>query len=207
VGAILSPQGESEGATSRKQLTMPSHPLDKFQFCPVCGANDFRPSSFKSKRCGCCGFEWFLNPSAACAAFVLNPKGELLVAVRACEPARGTLDLPGGFSDMGETSEQSIRREINEETGLDISHPRFLFSLPNVYRFSGFDIPTLDMFYLCHVETTELPTAHDDVASLRWVPLTDVRPEQFGLDSIRNAVRRYLNREVPSSNTNEKTST
>ena len=52
---------------------------------------------------------------------------------RAKEPAKGTLDLPGGFVDMYETVEDGMRREIKEETGLDVTEIQYLFSSPNVY--------------------------------------------------------------------------
>ncbi len=55
------------------------HVLDKFRYCPVCGSESFQIQSTKSKCCKSCGFEYFLNASAAVAAFIINMRGELLV--------------------------------------------------------------------------------------------------------------------------------
>ena len=116
----------------------------------------------------------------------------LLVVRRAKEPAKGTLDLPGGFSDMFETSEEGVRREVKEETGLDVTDTKFLFSLPNQYLYSGFLVHTIDMFYLCRVDETQQVKAMDDAEEAMWIPLQDLRPEQFGLTSIRKGVERFL---------------
>ena len=94
------------------------HVLDKFRYCPVCGSKHFVEQNEKSKRCESCGFEYFLNPSSAVAAFILNEQGELLVTRRKFEPGRGTLDLPGGFCDIGETIGEALIREVREETNL-----------------------------------------------------------------------------------------
>lgn len=168
------------------------HPLNHYQHCPVCGSADFLVSSEKSKKCRQCGHEMFLNPSAAVVAFIRNSRGELLVAVRDCEPAKGTLDLPGGFTDIDETVEESVIREVKEETGLDITATTYLFSYPNHYLYSGFDIPTLDFFFECQVKDTSVLHAADDAASCQWVPLDQIHPEAFGLHSIRQGVIRYL---------------
>ena len=82
------------------------HPLDKFRYCPACGSKHFEIQDEKSKKCENCGFEYYLNPSAANVALIVNDKDELLVATRKKEPAKGTLDLPGGFADIGETAEE-----------------------------------------------------------------------------------------------------
>ncbi|MBR2290953.1 MAG: NUDIX domain-containing protein [Prevotella sp.] len=170
------------------------HPLELFRFCPKCGSEYFEINNFKSKHCSKCGFTYYQNPSSATAAFILNSRGELLVVRRGKEPAKGTLDLPGGFVDNEESGEQGIIREIKEETGLSIDHVDYLFSIPNIYRYSGMDIHTLDMFYVCHTDDDTLPEADDDAAECMWVPLRQVYVERFGLRSIRQAVHTFLQR-------------
>jgi len=168
------------------------HPLEKFKYCPVCGSRHFETSSFKSKKCENCGFEYFMNPSASSVAFILNKQGELLVERRKNEPAKDTLDLPGGFADIGETSAEGVKREVEEETGLKVTRTEFLFSLPNVYRYSGMDIPTLDMFYLCEVQDTSTLRANDDAAECMWVKIEDIHTEQFGLRSVRHGLSDFI---------------
>ncbi len=170
---------------------MQHHPLEIFRYCPKCGSELFEIHNFKSKHCSNCGFTYYQNPSSSTAAFILNSKGELLVVRRGKEPAKGTLDLPGGFVDNGESGEHGMIREIKEETGLDIQEVKYLFSIPNIYRYSGMDIHTLDMFYLCHTDD-ETTLAGDDAAECTWLPLREVYVERFGLRSIREAVHRFL---------------
>lgn len=171
---------------------MDKHPLELFRYCPVCGSPHFEENNQKSKKCRDCGFTFYINPSAATVAFILNENNELLVVRRAKEPAKGTLDLPGGFSDLYETSEEGVCREVKEETGLTVESVKFLFSIPNRYLYSRLVIHTMDMFYLCHVADTDKVHAMDDAADAMWIPLQDISPEDFGLDSIRQGVIKFL---------------
>lgn len=167
------------------------HPLKQFAYCPRCGSAEFMVNDERSKRCGHCGFVYYLNASAATAAFILNDRNEILVSRRAFEPAKDTLDLPGGFVDPGESIDRGMRREILEETGCRVAEMKWLFSLPNSYMFSGFSVPTADSFFLCRLETGETPAASDDAAALRWIAIDKLNPEDFGLDSIRKAVVKF----------------
>ncbi|KAA6304337.1 Bifunctional NMN adenylyltransferase/Nudix hydrolase, partial [termite gut metagenome] len=130
------------------------HPLSLFKYCPKCGSEQFIIANEKAKKCAACGFVYYFNPSSATVSFIMNDKNELLVCRRAKAPAKGTLDLPGGFIDMQETAEEGIIREVSEETGLTVKEALYQFSLPNIYMYSGFPVHTLDMFFLCKVEET-----------------------------------------------------
>lgn len=168
------------------------HPLDLFRYCPKCGSAHFRENDEKSKRCEECGFVYYFNASSATVAFILNDREELLVCRRAKEPKKGTLDLAGGFVDCFETGEEGVAREVLEETGLEVVEARYLFSLPNTYLYSGFLVHTLDQFFHCRVKDNDRLGAMDDVSDAFWVPLQKVKPEEFGLDSVREGVKRFL---------------
>lgn len=168
------------------------HPLSQFKFCPKCGSPHFEEHNFKSKQCADCGFTYYFNSSASTVALILNEKQELLVCRRAKEPAKGTLDLPGGFIDMAETGEEGVAREVKEETGLTVVKAEYLFTLPNIYVYSGFPVHTLDLFFRCTVSSSAHLEAMDDAAEVFFLPLKDIHPEEFGLDSIRKGVTMFL---------------
>ena len=55
--------------------------------------------------------------------------------------------------DPEETVDDAVRRELREETGLEATEVRLLFSIPNVYPYSGVDVYTADLFYLTRVKS------------------------------------------------------
>ncbi len=164
------------------------HPLALFQYCPKCGSKEFKVNNEKSKKCLACNFTYYFNPSAATVAVIVNPKREILVCRRANDPAKGTLDLPGGFVDMNETGEQAVIREVKEETNLNVDEAEYLFSLPNLYLYSGFLVHTLDLFYLCKVNDLNNPIGRDDISESFFVNIDDLIVDDFGLQSIKKGL-------------------
>jgi ADP-ribose pyrophosphatase YjhB (NUDIX family) len=169
------------------------HPLHQFVYCPSCGAKAFAVRNEKAKQCAACGFAYYFNPSASVACFIRNAAGALLLVKRAKEPAKGTLDLPGGFTDSFETAEEAVYREEKEETGLVRHSCRYLFSRPNIYPYLGFDVHTLDLFFEGETESFDDLKAADDAEEIVILPRTALNPGDFGLQSIRKAVQLYQN--------------
>lgn len=168
------------------------HPLAPFKFCPRCGSSHFVVNNASSKCCEECGFIYYFNPRAAVVAVIRDEQGRILVARRAKEPAKGTLDLPGGFTECGEKAEDSLSREVLEETGISIHSARYLFSEPNIYPYSGMDIHTMDLFFEVCVDSNVSFEGRDDVAELLWMYPQEIKPDDFGLDSIRRGIDRIL---------------
>lgn len=168
------------------------HPLAPFKFCPRCRSSHFVVNNASSKCCEECGFIYYFNPRAAVVAVIRDEQGRILVARRAKEPAKGTLDLPGGFTECGEKAEDSLSREVLEETGISIHSARYLFSEPNIYPYSGMDIHTMDLFFEVCVDSNVSFEGRDDVAELLWMYPQEIKPDDFGFDSIRRGIDRIL---------------
>ena len=168
-----------------------NHPLRTLCYCPRCGSKQFEINGERSRHCSNCDLTYYANASASTAAFITNSKGEVLLTTRAFNPAKGMLDLPGGFVDLNETAEEAIIREIKEELNIDIKNPQYLFSLPNEYEFSGITIHTLDLFFLVKINDNTAITADDDVVSAQFFDLKHVNIEHIGLKSIKTAIEKF----------------
>lgn len=174
------------------------NPLYHFHYCPICGSSHFETVAENARQCTDCGFTYYTNPRGATVALIVNNKGELLVGTRACEPAKGTLDLVGGFMDLDETAEEAMCREIKEETGLSIAPAqlRYLFSQPNTYPFSGICVKTIDLFFEVLLDTAPSLQGRDDIQGLQWIPIQNIAPELFGLTSIQKGIKQYIEQQI-----------
>lgn len=86
--------------------------------CSYCGTN-FPVAGLWPVICRSCGNTNYLNPIPVVVLLVPVGKG-LLVARRNIEPQKGTLVLPGGYLDLGETWQEGGVRELVEETGIRV---------------------------------------------------------------------------------------
>ncbi len=172
---------------------IPQEESDPFVFCPKCGSSSFNSKDGgRSYRCEKCEFQFYINNSAAVACLIFNTAGELLLTRRAIEPNKGMLDLPGGFVEPMETAEEAVFREIKEELNLQVTHMTYLVSFPNLYPFSNFVVPTVDLAFVCETDDLGLLNPADDVTSVEFI-----HPENFDLDtlcseSMKQIVRYYL---------------
>ena len=66
------------------------------------------------------------TPALATDCVIYDRVGRVLLVRRKYEPFKGAYALPGGFVEIGETVETACRREVREETGIDIGELRLV---------------------------------------------------------------------------------
>ncbi len=146
-------------------------------YCQRCGErlSETRIEGRTRPHCPACGYVVYLDPKVAAAVLVLQD-GKLLLVKRGVEPAMGEWAFPSGYVDRGEVVEDAARREVKEETGLDVELDGFvgLYSLagnPVVLAVfsgkstggkleAGHDAEEAAWFALDHLP--DLPFPHDD---------------------------------------------
>lgn len=83
--------------------------------------------------------------------------------------------LIGGFADpKSESYEQDARREVYEETGLEVSDPKYLGSFSvNDWRYNGEVDCIKTLLFTCHVSWGSA-TAADDIEEVKWFNLASL---------------------------------
>lgn len=113
-------------------------------------------------------------PVAAVGGVVLDGDRVLLVK-RALPPRQGEWSLPGGQLELGESLSDGVRREIREETGLDVEVGPVVEVFDRVHRDEAgrirFHFVIVD--FVCRVRGGTL-RAGDDAADARWVARGEV---------------------------------
>lgn len=103
---------------------------------------------------------------------------ELILIERAKNPIGWA--LPGGHVEYGEDLEAAVKREVKEETGLDIVvyEQFYTYSLPDRDPRSH----TMSTVFICRADKEQTPIAGDDAAKVHVVPLDEARRLQYAFD-------------------------
>lgn len=142
--------------------------LEAYRFCPRCMAplRSGRDGSVHYRFCPQCEFRIYAEPKVAVVARI-ERAGTVLLVRRAIEPGQGLWSLPGGFLNVDETPAQALRREVREETAVDIEPADLLGVFPMEGRGSG--IPGIVLAYgaVC-LSDPQTVLAGDDAADAQW---------------------------------------
>lgn len=149
--------------------------LGGWRFCPSCAA----PIEHGEGRvtCDACGFVAYANPAPTACALVVDDEGRVLLARRAHEPYAGHWDLPGGYLEESEHPLECIRRELREETGLEIEPLELEGMVMDQYGTDP-DAPwTLNLYWTARAVGGD-PAPADDVSELAWFRPDELPPPE-----------------------------
>ncbi|MGH9856380.1 MAG: NUDIX domain-containing protein [Acidobacteriota bacterium] len=113
---------------------------------------------------------------------IVEHGGELLLVNT---KSTGKWFFPGGAIESGELSKDALKREIYEETGIEIEigelfkvHESFFYYDPWEKGFQN-----ISLIYICQPKTFETSDAHneerDEAEKAQWINMGDLQPEQF----------------------------
>lgn len=111
-----------------------------------------------------------LRPILGVGALIFDGD-QILLVERGKDPLKGYWSLPGGVLETGETLAEGVRREVREETGLEVEPLGVVQIFERIIRDAAgeaeYHYVLID--YECRVIGGSLRAA-DDVSRVEWVP-------------------------------------
>lgn len=114
------------------------------------------------------------QPVVGVGALIIR-NGEILLEKRKNDPGKGKWSIPGGLVELGESLEQSVIREVLEETGLEVENPELIDVVSNIIKDENGEVKYhfVIVDYFVKLKSGKL-NASSDAEELRWVPLSEV---------------------------------
>lgn len=149
----------------------------KYRYCHKCGKKTEKIIQGNKERdyCPNCKTIFYKNPTPSVAVCAVDEENRLLLVKRAIEPEKDRWCLPGGFIENGESSRQTVLRELKEETGLTASEPELLGVETHLNGYFG-DI--LLIGYSVNLDSYNL-TPGDDAADAKFFEFSKTPPIPF----------------------------
>lgn len=155
--------------------------LDGWRLCPRCGAE--LGGDAARLACDACGFIVYASSKPTAGALCVD-NGRVLLARRAHPPFEGFWDIPGGFLDEGEDPLDGLRRELREETGLEVEPQQFLGIWMDRYGGDSTAEATLNLYWTARVVGGDAAPA-DDVSELRWFNRDELpAPDELAFENV-----------------------
>lgn len=114
----------------------------------------------------------------------------VLLIERANDPFKGCWAFPGGFMDMEENAEDCAKRELKEETGMEVRSLEYLGTFSEVNRDPRGR--TITIAYYAVVEKSDVIGA-DDASRAKWFPIDSIPSLAFDHEEILRTALKVLN--------------
>ncbi len=156
--------------------------LAGWRWCPRCRTELEGDES--RVECPSCGFVCYSSSKPTAGALCVDEQGRVLLGRRRGEPFAGRWDIPGGFLEEGEHPLDGMRRELREETGLDVEPIAFFGVWMDRYGGDSTAQATLNLYWTARVVAGE-PEPADDVTELRWFAPDELPgPDELAFENV-----------------------
>ncbi len=137
------------------------------RFCGMCGSPTVHDKNERMMRCPKCNNMIF--PKVAPAVIVGVTNGDKILLTKYANREYKRYALIAGFNEIGETIEETVKREVMEEAGLHVKNIRYYKSQP-----WGFDSNLL-MGFFCEVDGNEnIRMDEHELSEAEWVNRSDI---------------------------------
>jgi len=146
--------------------------------------------------CQKCDLHFYINPVQTTTAILENEKGEILLVKRKSDPQKGFWDLPGGFTNLNESSEQSLVREIKEELGITLKNFFYFQSYPDRYLYKGNNYYTINLFYIGKLSDKDSKkiAPKDDITEIKFFSKKSLPWQEIAFDCLKKVIAVYFSR-------------
>lgn len=145
-------------------------------FCGRCGEHLEYSHKERAMICPSCGNVVYPKIAPAVIVGILNPSGDKIVMTRYAGREYKGHALVAGFCEIGETAEDTVRREVLEEVGLHVRNIRYYKSQP-----WGFDSNLLFGYYCTADEDEPIHMDDGELAKAVWVSRDEIGEEERNL--------------------------
>ncbi len=166
------------------------NPKEVFKFCPKCGGKLIKKEG-NLLDCSKCGFHFYINPLPCNGVIIENDKGEIMLVKRKFEPKKGYWDWPGGFINSGESLEDSVKREIKEELGVDVGEIEIVGVYEDRYLYQDILDYTICIAVSAKITGGSLKVS-DDISGYKYFSKEEIFRQNFAFPSIKQGVSDYL---------------
>lgn len=157
------------------------------QYCGRCAEKLMHSDKLRMLKCPCCGNQVF--PKIAPAVIVGVTNGEYILMTKYANREYKRYALIAGFTEIGETAEETVCREVLEEVGLHVKNIRYYKSQP-----WGFDSNLL-LGYFCELDDTdEICLDEEELATAEWVHYKEIPEDTEGLSLTREMMTVFRER-------------
>lgn len=154
-------------------------------FCGRCGAPLRKDTKERMMYCDAC--HQIEYPKISPAVIIAVTDGNRLLLSKYAGRSYARYALIAGYSEIGETLEETVKREVMEEVGLKVTNLRYYKSQP--WSFSD----TLLVGFFCDLaEPGEIRLEEDELALAQWFEREDIPLEDYEHASLTHEMIRYF---------------